>query len=270
MNNTLDASHREYRQFYSLIGFDDDPFAYTNADEEDRLAEYFIPPPYFASVFGNPDKPKSFVVFAPRGGGKSAQRRMIEEACTENKVFAITYSQFEFPSVRTASDVGLHHHLQNIIRFALIGLLASIYSDESLRDRLSPHDREVIVRLATQHLSDINEYSIKRAMDSLKSLKDRVQAFWNAWLPIINLGVSVLLKKVLGADAELDEYHGARSRKAPMLKYQLELLVGLSRKLGYQSIYVLIDRVDEAELTGNDAQASFKLIEESTEKRSGR
>lgn len=64
--------------FYKGIGFKSNPFQYTNADQEENLEKYFIPPPYFQSVWGDPSKPSSCVIFAPRGGGKSAQRKMIE------------------------------------------------------------------------------------------------------------------------------------------------------------------------------------------------
>src|SRR5208337_605365 len=85
----------DQRVFLSHLGFNDNPFQFTNADEEDHLQAYFIPPPYFNSVWGDPEAPQPHVVFAPRGGGKSAQRRMIEFKASEQNVFAITYDRFE-------------------------------------------------------------------------------------------------------------------------------------------------------------------------------
>ena len=43
-------------KFFNNLGFEDDPFKFTNADEEDKLEQYFIAPPYFDSVWGNPKK----------------------------------------------------------------------------------------------------------------------------------------------------------------------------------------------------------------------
>jgi len=60
------------------LGFESDPFSKTNADEEERLEEYFIAPPFFNAVYGSPNDPKSSIVFAPRGGGKTALKRKIE------------------------------------------------------------------------------------------------------------------------------------------------------------------------------------------------
>ena len=42
------------------------------------LKSYFIEPPFFKAVYGDLASPKSAVVFAPRGGGKTALKRMLE------------------------------------------------------------------------------------------------------------------------------------------------------------------------------------------------
>jgi hypothetical protein len=81
---------------YENMGFWTNPFAYTNADEEDYLKDYFIQPPYFDSVIGDYRSPSSCIVLAPRGGGKSAQRKMIEIWSQDHPVLAITYDRFEF------------------------------------------------------------------------------------------------------------------------------------------------------------------------------
>jgi hypothetical protein len=262
MENSSNLPQGSYRRFFSSIGFDENPFAHTNADEEvERLPDYFISPPYFSAVFGNPADPKSFVVFAPRGGGKSAQRIMIERSCAMNKVLAITYDRFDFPELDRAGEVKLYHHLYKIIRFALMGILITVNNERQLAEDLSKHDREIIVKLAAQYLAGVNEAILKTALDSLKSLKDKVKDFWNEWLPLIGPSIKLLLNKLLGVEiSDLDKYGENPSKESTDLKYQLGLVIGIVRKLGFQSIYVLIDRVDEAELTGNDARASFSLL----------
>jgi hypothetical protein len=250
-----------YRKFFSSLGFDDNPFASTNADEEERLGDYFVPPPYFSSVFGNPDNPKSFVVFAPRGGGKSAQRRMLEDKCKEQQVLAVTYDQFEFPEIQDIKDITLHMHLKRVIRFIIMGILVSLHGNPELKDRLDKHDREIIVKLATQYLTGVTEYTLKKTLDSLKSLKDKAQDFYNEWLPTINIGVGALLQRLVGVDVDMGAFEVNAPTESPYLKYQLSLIVSVAHRIGFRSVYILIDRVDEAELTGNDVKASFSLIE---------
>jgi len=163
----------------STLGFEDNPFAYTNADEEERLKDYFIPPPYFHSVFGDPDRPKSFVVFAPRGGGKSAQRIMVENQCATNQVLAVTYDEFEFVNIKSASEISLHHHLQNIIRKIIMHILVEINFDPSLAARLSKQDRETFVKLSAEHFTGVTDADIRQTLDSLKSVNTTLSLFYH-------------------------------------------------------------------------------------------
>ena len=68
-------------EFLANFGFSLDPFESTNAENEPELDSYFVPPPYFPTVMGNPQTPSSHIVLAPRGGGKTCKCRMIEGQC---------------------------------------------------------------------------------------------------------------------------------------------------------------------------------------------
>lgn len=261
MSNS-DARGDTQKIFLTCLGFEENPFTYTNADEEERLQTYFIPPPYFHAVFGDPDRPKSVVVFAPRGGGKTAQRIMIENQCAENHVFAITYTQFEFANIQSASDIELHHHIQNILRFALMGVFVTLHDNSNLSKSLTNHDKEVLVKLAAEHFKGVTSSEIKKTLESLKSIKEKVRSFWNDWLPFISTGMSTVVKRYTSLDMpELSKFDAQEANKPVHLKYELSLIVEIIRKLGFRSIYVLIDRIDESELSGNDPVASFKVIE---------
>lgn len=60
-----------YMALFEQLGFDKHPFLKTNADEEEALQDYFVPPPYFDAIIGDPDNPSSSIVLAPRGAGKN-------------------------------------------------------------------------------------------------------------------------------------------------------------------------------------------------------
>jgi hypothetical protein len=260
-------SRGELLRYYSGLGFEDNPFAHTNADDEERLPEYFVPPPYFESVFGNPSQPKSFIVFAPRGGGKSAQRRMIELRSSEHKILSITYDNFDFPDVGKASEIRIHHHLKRIIRFILTGLLVNIYSDQDSINLLSKEDKQLFLKLSAEHLGDIKGTDLTIALDSLKSLKDKFKDVWNDWFPAIGLGMQSVLKLLKpfydfgDSLTGLSKFQDPEFKASDSLKFQLKLLVDLSQKLGWNSIYILVDRVDEASTTGNNVKDSFHLLE---------
>ena len=64
------------------------------------------------------------------------------------------------------------------------------------------------------------------------------------------------LEKIDLPDAKQEE-----KRLGETYKYQLETLLSLVKKIGFNSIYVLIDRPDETEKTGNNPEAAYQLIQ---------
>ena len=135
--------------FWSAKGFHENPFEYTNADQEELLESYFIDPPYFASVMGDPNTPIPAAIFAPRGGGKTAQRIMVERR-TPHNVLTITYT--DFPSAPKDS-YDLQYHLVNIIRHTLIGLLTHINREG--QHTINSLDSTTLRRLACIYLAEL-------------------------------------------------------------------------------------------------------------------
>src|ERR1700694_4529365 len=109
------------REFLMRLGFEANPFQFTNADEEAKLNEYFVAPPYFASVYGDPAEPTSCMVFAPRGSGKSAQRRMVAMTAPSEQVLCVTYDSFRHPRELSLLQMTLADHLINIARVTAVG-----------------------------------------------------------------------------------------------------------------------------------------------------
>lgn len=82
--------------YFKKMGFKDDPFASTNALQEEFLEEYFVTPPYYCSLVGSVKNPKSSFVIAPRGTGKTAQRLMLEKL-SEKEQGMLTVVNDDFP-----------------------------------------------------------------------------------------------------------------------------------------------------------------------------
>src|SRR5579863_4103367 len=128
-----------YETLLSSLGFSQDPFASWDADAEDRLESYFIEPPFFKAVHGEPTHPVAAVVFAPRGGGKTALRRMIEIQSAAEDLICVTYS--DFPTSGLAlNQATLDYHLQNIIVLVLIGVISNIIASNKATS-LSQHSK---------------------------------------------------------------------------------------------------------------------------------
>ncbi len=113
-----------YTDVLEQLGFEADPFAKTNADEEDRLKSYFIDPPFFNAVHGDLASPKSAVVFAPRGGGKTAVKRMLELSSQTEPFLCVTYNHFPVDDLKL-KDVDLGYHLRNIVRLMIVAVISA-------------------------------------------------------------------------------------------------------------------------------------------------
>lgn len=247
--------------FFNNLGFEEDPFKFTNADEEDKLEQYFIPPSYFDSVWGNPKKPRPTFIFAPRGGGKSAQRRMIESKSNEyGKVLALTYSRFEFGD-KKLDDITTKDHIHQILTIGIVGLLTHLNSNKDLINKLNETEKKILKTLIQENLGNIQEFELKSAVDSLKSFSDKAKEFWNRYFGAINTLSNALLQYFNLQGVSLVKFEDGGAKLTRSFKYRLEIFRDLCLKLGFESVYVLLDKVDENELTGNKAEDSFKMIQ---------
>ncbi len=245
---------------YENLGFINHPFAKTNADEEPRLAEYFVPPPFFDSVIGDPETPNSSIVFAPRGGGKTAQRRMVEDAAGANKVLAVTYDRFEFGSGDKVSNVTLQYHLRNIIVRILISYLSYLADYPKLLENLDKGKRQALSIFVHSYLGDMTGASFQEIVNELKSLPEKFKEFWKRHVGVLESVVNILLKKYGLETIDLPEFKQEEKKLQDTYKYQLESLRDVVCNLGFKAIYILLDKLDETEQTGNDPEATYHLL----------
>jgi DNA-directed RNA polymerase subunit RPC12/RpoP len=249
------------KEFYNGFGFDDNPFQFTNADEEDRLANYFVPPPYFASVVGNPDKPSPTIVFAPRGGGKSAQRRMIELNANSLDILSVTYDRLEFSQGENLHSVTLDYHLNNIIKRVLLGILYKIDSLGLSDINFSSEESKLLSALCQQYLGHMTQPELVHAIKSLRNFQERIKVALKDYVSPISGFINLILKAKGIPTVNFDIAEARPTRLDQSQKYNLEQLGILAKSIGFKSVYVLIDKVDETQFTGNDSNASYKLIE---------
>lgn len=246
------------------LGFDDDPFAVTNADQEQelRLREYFVPPPYFSSIQGDPDNPRSTVILAPRGGGKSTQRRMLEAYAEDNRIFSVTYDAFFLRSSLTnLDDVNTDFHVRNICFISLLKLINSIGVDQDLKaafSELPRADREYLLGLVYHYFDGLQPAQIRNAAAAMFGWRDHLRNLWNT---LTSGPAGSLLTFVARAmKVSLDLLPAPLPSVQDNPRVQLNNLFAILRRVGFRSILVLIDKVDETELTGNNPTDAYKLI----------
>src|SRR5215207_4673987 len=63
------------KQFLDERGFQQNPFATTNAEQERAsLSSFFVRAAWFDQLVGDPQMPESLILFAPQGHGKTSHR----------------------------------------------------------------------------------------------------------------------------------------------------------------------------------------------------
>lgn len=245
-----------YASLLKNLGFQIDPFAKTNADEEEHLKSYFIEPPFFKAVYGDLATPKSAVVFAPRGGGKTALKRMIEIASQTDAFVCVTYNQFPIDG-RKLSDIDHEFHLRNVIKLLLVAIITCAH--EVGVDRLTKDDRHILYLLTKYYLSAIDTTELKAAIAAVQNVGDKAKELWDKYTGPIGLVINALLSKIGLGEAELKQF-GEQGGKLGQPLDQIQVLGTMAERLGYRCVYVLVDKVDETALTGKSS-TSYRFIE---------
>jgi len=246
---------------YKQLGFESHPFLKTNADEEEALQTYFVPPPYFDAIIGDPKSPSSSIVLAPRGAGKTAQRRMVETISTESGYLAVTYDRFEFGANQKVSEISLQYHLRNIITRILISFLSYLSDRPNVAKELTKEEKKQLAIFIHAYLGDLTGDGIQEILNELKSLPDKFKEFWGQHVGFMESVINFLLKNYDLEEIDLPDAKQEEKRLGETYKFQLETLLTLVTKIGFSSFYILIDRPDETEKTGNDPKSTYQLIQ---------
>jgi hypothetical protein len=250
-------------EYLKKLGFEVNPFQYTNADKEvEYISNYFITPDYFEDVWGNPLNPVSNIIYAPRGGGKTAQRLMIEKRSKSSpNVLAITYANHDLSAFNNIDEIDLNYHLTYLNRLLLLAFFSKIENPEVNFTFLFPfNERQYIYKLSRIYLYDTPASFPTHAINSLKTLEDYATDLWrNLKEPIANIIKQVSKKK--GVEIDLSSIEIDRKLEFSH-RDNLYNILQLLKKLTVESVYVLVDKVDEQHLTGNNPENSFKLIED--------
>lgn len=248
--------------YFCALGFKSDPFASTNAEHEEYLNDYFISPPYFASLVGSIERPKTSIVLAPRGFGKTAQRRRMEKLAEESndKMLTILYDNFPVEGITDVKQITLDMHLNRIIKSLLLAFLSKLYYEEADTTRIDfdEYERKGLLFLIEKYLGSINPADVSKSIRTIKGFKGKLYDIWTtASKPITSIVNLALAKFSLGSvDLTLKDVN----RKVTTAKDDLAFIESLFPKIGITAVFVLVDKIDENGLTGNDSMAAYTLI----------
>ena len=87
-----------------------------------------------------------------------------------------------------------------------------------------------------------------------------MRKFWSDHVGILDSVVNVLLKKYGLENIDLSDQRQEQKKLSETYKHQLEVLLELVRQIGFRSIYILVDKIDESEKTGNNPDTSYTLL----------
>jgi hypothetical protein len=244
-----------YTDLLSALGFERDPFATTNADEEEFLQDYFIEPPFFKAVYGDIRNPKSTIVYAPRGGGKTALKRRIELISRTDAFLCVTYDTFPTAGLKL-SQIDQQFHLRNISKILTVAILSAVTTQGI--EKLTSEERHLLYLIAKAHLNGIDRSSLKEAISAVQNLTDKAKETWNKLTGPIGVGINVLLTHFGFKAAEISKFDTVTSEVGDFPS-QIAFLAGMAYPFGYLSTYILVDKIDENSLTGK-ASHSLSFI----------
>lgn len=138
-------------RWLSARGLRGNPFASQNAEQEPDLPYYFVDVERFDELLA---AAQPCVVFAARGCGKTAQRRMLAAQCrperTDAPCLAVHYGYDGFRHALQLADDALSrlrpdHHVAAILRQGLAALQEAMRCDEQLKNDLQRRDRALLL-----------------------------------------------------------------------------------------------------------------------------
>ncbi len=248
--------------YIKKLGFKKDPFLSTNADKEELLSEYFIAPDYYDDIWGDPLSPSPVIVFGPRGSGKTAQKNMIESRNSKiDSILTVNYTDHDLSTINNIDEITLDYHLEYLNRLLLVSVFANINKVDgfTLATMFSFKKRQYLYKLAKRYLTNTPFSFHRNAINSLKTLEDLGVDVWDSFKKPINTLVKSL-SKAKGAEIDLSEVSIAKKENISN-KENFGVILDYLKILGYEAVYILIDKVDENDLTGgNNPEDSFKFI----------
>lgn len=248
--------------YIKKLGFSKDPFLSTNADKEELLSRYFIAPDYYDDIWGDPLAPSPAIVFGPRGSGKTAQKNMIESRNYDiESILTISYTEHDLSKISSIDQITLDYHLEYLNRLLLVSVFAKLRATDrfTLTHLFNFRKRQYLYALAKRYLKNTPFSFHRNAINSLKTLEDLSVDVWESF----KKPISALVKSITKSKGvEVDITGIAENPKDNVSnKENFAVILDYLKALGYQAVYILIDKVDENDLTGgNNPEDSFKFI----------
>lgn len=248
------------KDWIHTIGLIEDPFEDRNAEAESRLQECFVEPNSFAYVLGEATNPKSSVLFAPRGGGKTANRMMVDHWCKRGgrvggRVFVVRFTREGLAAVYRAcrrAEIDGHHLIREILHISAVDVFHYVLNHPELYPDINPAPKQFLRWLAREQDPPILDeaqltqllvrWGLQGAVTG-KSLRDGLgKLTYKHLLNILPPEKKPRLEVICDIFAG-DALHLSLAKTPPA--DLMQQFAGLVSELQMAATYVLIDGVDE-------------------------
>lgn len=214
--------------FLERRGFQHNPFETTRAERErDLLPGWFRPSLLFDRIVGDPARPETCLLFAPTGHGKTSHRmevaRRVQER-VEGPALAVELTDFDVLLHAGAGAVTLEAYLAHIHRLFLEALVAQLSASPERLRRLQGDQASYVTFCALLQLH----------------ARDLLAGFY---LP-----------------TQMEEHAALLRQQQRGAKQRLATLVGLAHAVGFVSIYILVDGVDELNETRHNPALMARML----------
>ena len=263
------------------------PFAASEANQERTLLpDYFVDVDGYEQIKGD----HTVIIFAPRGGGKSALRVVLASYAApvspEAEILAIEYMDFShlISKVHAGDKLTIDDYVDQLLHEGTKALFLALGgpspSSNQGSDTLDFKRRRIkrvnnVMPPTRSRLSQwIRRYNPEvlepeELYERLHAIKSTFAPEWKEFIEIVNrqqlrelLSQSSLAKDAVAVlIAELNDFSTGKpeSLLAPIEK--LSTFVALVRSCGFKSVHFLIDGLDETQETANDPQTQADILE---------
>lgn len=266
------------------LGLSGNPFEHYTAETEPHITEYAVRPPYLEAIAARALGLSSFILFGDRGAGKSATRITVFNQIWNGKnvdgarplVVNLTDFTNVLPSLKrgTLADKDLVEAASFVVaEQVLIWLSAHEDGDRKrLLDALDTNQRKLAHTIITEFYLARPEMERQfRTQEAFKILGSALAARSSSWLANRWDALSATIASIMTAITSKESGEGvvqATEGLAKALKGDqphagravLSRLVQFVQMFEFSGVVVLIDKVDETDLTTNSVENTTKLI----------
>jgi len=218
-------------KFVQAHHFKANPFGTTNAEQEqDHLSSFFVHVPWFDRLVGDTQRPESLLLFAPQGHGKTTHRIEVGRIAGDRRVnpaLVVHFTDFDVLFEAQQQSPQSNPYLRLLQQKTLLVLDELIYTAPERGDRLQ------------------RDQAMRKRFHALLTMFAPLRAYERGFTrqhPDIAELVTAFEGMQMGMQLWLRE------------------LSGLTQAVGFSSVYVLIDGVDELAATRAVPQTALNLL----------